>query len=91
MLYKNILLQYESSKEAHIKGKKNQPTGRAIANPGERSSRHSGSEGLRQEIWIRPDSGVTNKRTLSTSNDEPSHDPIDEITNEHPDKVNKKY
>lgn len=27
--------------------------------------RGGGGEGLRQELWIRPDSGVTNKRTLA--------------------------
>lgn len=37
------------------------------------------SEGLRQEIWIRPDSGATNCRTLSHSNNDESTSKEDEL------------
>lgn len=36
-------------------------------------------EGLRQEIWIRPDSGATYCRTLSSSNNEDEDDKDDEL------------
>ncbi|KAK3857321.1 hypothetical protein Pcinc_036439 [Petrolisthes cinctipes] len=35
------------------------------AMPGGSDGRGGGGEGLRQELWIRPDSGATNKRTLA--------------------------
>ena len=36
-------------------------------------------EGLRQELWIRPDSGVTNCRTLSHSNNDDNSDKDDDL------------
>ncbi|MPC38084.1 Telomerase-binding protein EST1A [Portunus trituberculatus] len=48
---------------------------------GTRSSlgRSLSHEGLRQELWIRPDSGVTNCRTLSSSNNEDTTDKDDDL------------
>ncbi|XP_042892814.1 telomerase-binding protein EST1A-like [Penaeus japonicus] len=36
-------------------------------------------EGLRQEIWIRPDSGATNRRTLSQSNNDDNSGALDDL------------
>lgn len=44
-------------------------------------------EGLRQEIWIRPDSGATNCRTLSSSNNEDDDDRDEELKKMSTDQV----
>ncbi|XP_047483558.1 telomerase-binding protein EST1A-like isoform X2 [Penaeus chinensis] len=36
-------------------------------------------EGLRQEIWIRPDSGATNRRTLSQSNNDDNSGALEDL------------
>lgn len=87
-MFEDIRKKYEASKgqaDAAVKTSDNPQSG---------DNNRTGSmhEGLRQEIWIRPDSGATHRRTLSQStDDEASEDMHDELRKIPKDQLMKKF
>ncbi|CAL4206502.1 unnamed protein product, partial [Meganyctiphanes norvegica] len=76
-MFDDIRKKYEASKVHSdvVKDSSNPLSGGATGH-------NSNNEGLRQEIWIRPDSGATHRRTLSQSTD-------DETADEKKDELKK--
>ncbi|XP_076065529.1 telomerase-binding protein EST1A-like isoform X2 [Oratosquilla oratoria] len=84
-MFDDIRKKYESNQHRDIKGEE-------MAK--ETDMRRTGGEGLRQELWIRPDSGAMDKRTLSQSEDAESVEEgkhLEELRKLQPDQLMKRF
>ncbi|KAK7086391.1 Smg-6, nonsense mediated mRNA decay factor, partial [Halocaridina rubra] len=84
----SLVSMFDDIRKKYISAQGNEHHSQGVyANEG----RASGGEGLRQEIWIRPDSGATHRRTLSQSNDEDEKDKLEDLKKLSLDQLMKRF
>ncbi|XP_053643005.2 uncharacterized protein Smg6 [Cherax quadricarinatus] len=72
----SLVSMFDDIRKKYVSAQNNEPHPEGMRTHMGRA--HSG-EGLRQEIWIRPDSGATHRRTLSHSTDGDGNDEENEL------------